>query len=433
MSSAHTIAVISFSHKNAPVEFRDRISVDKEMASRFIDAAMGTDSSIREIAILSTCNRTEFYFVSPLSFSDLRQWLVEQYLSLMNTEIIQPDIQPSMLQNEEAVDHLLSVAGGLESMMLGERQILSQVKSSYDLILSKEYSFPVFNRLFQSAIRAGKAIHTHTNLCRGAVSVSQAAVELSRKIFRSFQNRNILLVGAGETSKLVAEHFMEIGCNEFIIANRGEKRRKQLAERFNGRARAIPLDQIPDALLKADIVVTAVKAPDYLITYKDMTRAMKGRKYRVLLLIDISTPRVIDPRIAKISEAFSYNIDHLKNVIADNLGKRKEEIPAARSIVFNIREEFFSWLRTLEVVPTISKLTGYFDAIRMQELKKYAHKTTEKEYSHMEQLSKSIIRKLLHYPITSLRGMSNRHKLDLSKIEVIWELFRLYDFKGKDK
>ncbi|GEM_PF-357000 len=433
MNSEHTIIIIGFSHKNASVEFRDRISVNEEMASRFIDAAMGADLSIREIAVLSTCNRTEFYFVSPVALTELRLWLEAQYRSLMNVDITDPDVQPLMLQNEAAVEHLLSVAGGLESMMLGERQILSQVKSSYDLILSKEYSFPILNRLFQSAIRAGKAIHTRTNLCRGAVSVSQAAVELARKIFKSFQNRNILLVGAGETSKLVAEHFREIGSHQFIIANRGEARRKQLAERFNGRARAIPLEEIPSALLEADIVVTAAKAPDYLITYDDMMQAMKGRKYRVLLLIDISTPRVIDPRVTDISEAFLYNIDHLKNVIADNLEKRREEIPAAKSIVAEVREEFLVWLRSLEVVPTISKLTEYFDAIRVQELKKYAHKTTEKEYSHMEQLSKSIIRKLLHYPIISLRGMSNGHNLDLSKIEVVWEFFRLHEFKGKEK
>jgi glutamyl-tRNA reductase len=430
MNSEHTIVVIGYSHKNAPVAFRDQISVSQEMASEFIDAAMDSGSLIREIAILSTCNRTEFYFVSAIP-SDLRQWLADHYLSLMNVDITQQSYQPFILYNADAVDHLLSVAGGLESMLLGEKQILSQVKSSYDLILSKKYSFPILNRLFQFAIRAGKSIHTRTGLCHGAVSVSLAAVELARKIFKTFQNRNVLLIGAGETSKLVANHFKEIGANQFIIANRGKARRDSLAERFNGKA--IPLEGISDALLQADIVVAATKAPAGLIHYQDVLQAMKERNHRVMLLIDISTPRVIDPQIADIPEVFLYNIDHLKNVIADNLEKRREEIPAAQSIVCELREEFLTWLRSLEVVPTIARLTNYFDSVRIQELRKYFHKTSEIEYTHMDQLSRSIIRKLLHYPITSLRGMSNGRDLDEAKIDVVWELFRLHEFKGKEK
>jgi len=316
-------------------------------------------------------------------------------------------------------------------MVLGENQILSQVKSSYDLILSSGYQFPLLNRLFQEAIRAGKSVRTNTALCQGAVSISLAAVELARKIYSSFEKRKILLVGAGETNELVAIHFKAIGATQFIVANRGVEKRQKLAEKYA--AKAISLDHLEDALLEADVVIVATGSQHYLIDFALMQRVIKLRNHRSLLMVDISSPRNVDPAVSKLDEIFLYDIDHLKNVIAENLEKRRGEIPHAKELIATVNKDYSTWLKSLDVVPTISKLAGYFNQIRQQELEKFVNKTEDREFEHLEQLSKSIVKKLLHYPILNLREMANGQKLDMSKINTIWEIFRLFELEERNK
>lgn len=391
-----------------------------------MEAAMGGTNHIRELATLSTCNRSEVYGVvtEPSKFFN---WVASRYKEIKNVDIKIEAPDPTILPNREAVQHLLSVAGGLKSMMLGENQILIQVKDSYQLLLSCSYQTPILNRLFQDAIRAGKSIRTKTALCEGAVSISLAAADLARKVYSNFSKLTVLVIGAGETAELVSLHFNELGVNQFIIANRGKKRRESLASKYG--ALAIPLEKIPHALREADIVVTATKSTTYLVTSDIMIPALKDRDYRSILVIDISTPRNVDPEIGSLSEVFLSNIDDLKQVVAKNLDMRKKEIPAAQAIVKEITNEFLEWYKKLEVVPTISRLAGYFEHIRDQELKKYIHKASEKEYKHLEEISRSIIRKLLHYPISELRKQNSKGNLHITKIDVLWDLFHLREFE----
>ncbi len=416
------LVLLGFHHKNAPVEFRDMVALSHDQILVFIERGMNADIGIHELAIISTCNRTEFYVITsdPIRF---KQWIFKHYEERLDTKPEDGWPDSELYFNSEAVLHLLGVSGGLESMMLGENQILSQVKASHNLILSTGYKFPLLNRLFQEAIRAGKAIRTKTELSSGAVSISLAAVELASKIYSQCEKRPILLVGAGETNKLVATHFKEKGAGNIIIANRGAENRERLAAQFGGRA--VPLDKLDQALIEADIVVTATGAQHHLIEREQLKAVLKQRRRGALLLVDISSPRNIDPRVSELPDVFLYHMDHLQEVVRKNLDQRRGQIPAAEKIIEQIKDEYLDWLKTLEVVPTISQLSKYFHMIRDQELGKYVNRTDEKEYARLQELSNGIVKKLLHYPITNLREMANGGQLDQNKINAIWEIFNM--------
>jgi len=317
------------------------------------------------------------------------------------------------------------VASGMESMMLGENQILSQVKTAHEHLLMSSGKTPSLNQLFRDAVSCGKAVRTDTDLCRGAVSISLAAVELAKRIYSSFQKQKILLVGAGESAELTAKHFQENGAAQFVIVNRSEERGKRLAEKFS--AEYAELSEIPELLKQVDIVVAATHSKEYLLTSQQVNQALSARQYKNLLMIDISTPRNIDTEIHKIQEVFLYDIDHLENVISENLEKRKGEIATAELIIQEHSKKFMSWFKSLKVKPTISLLTQYYEKIRMEELQRYEHKASADEKDAMAKLSKGLVRKLLHYPITHLKGLADGQELDPQTIDTIWRLYRLHE------
>jgi len=425
---ALSILSISYNFRNSPVEFRDKIALNHIDVHKLVDASTNSDGKVKELGTISTCNRTEFYAIIEDSFS-FSKWLSKQLREIKNIDLKNDAPTPSIFHDEEAVVHLLSVASGLESMMLGENQILTQVKSSYSQILDIPHPMPIINHLFQDAIRAGKAVRTETTLCQGAVSISLAAAEMSKKIYSNFTKRKVLIIGAGETGALVAIHFQELGVQQFIIANRGVERRMELANKFN--AEGIPLDEIEGAMIEADIVITATRSPEYLLTKEILTPVLQKRSKSSLLIIDISTPRNVDPKVGKMSDLFLYNIDHLKQVVSENLEKRKKEIPLVRNIIQRITDEFFEWYRSLEIVPTISQMTQYFRSVQEKELKRFVNRTTEVEYKKLEEISDRIVRKLLHYPIIELRKQNDYGNLEVGKINALRELFHLNDSREK--
>ena len=419
------LIVIGWSHKNAPVEFRDKLFLSKDEIQGLVKEAVQKDF-IQEVTILSTCNRTEFYFVSA-NTSPLINWVKEWYNDNLKRDIDFAKCEPYTHQGNETIKQLFRVASGMESMMLGENQILSQVKTAHEHLLMSSGKTPSLNQLFRDAVSCGKAVRTDTDLCRGAVSISLAAVELAKRIYSSFQKQKILLVGAGESAELTAKHFQENGATQFIIVNRSEERGKRLAEKFS--AEYAELSEIPELLKQVDIVVAATHSKEYLITINQVNQALNARQYKNLLMIDISTPRNIDTEIHKIQEVFLYDIDHLEDVISENLGKRKGEIPSAEQIIQEHSKKFISWFKSLEVKPTISLLTQYYEKIRLEELHRYEHKVSEDEKNAMSKLSKGLVRKLLHYPITHLKGLADGQELDPQTIDTIWRLYRLEEMK----
>jgi len=417
------LIVIGWSHKNAPVKFRDKLFLSKDEIQCLVKEAVQPDF-IQELTILSTCNRTEFYFISSDTGS-LINWVKDKYNSILKRNIDFADGEPYTQQGSETIKHLFRVASGMESMMLGENQILSQVKTAHEHLLMSSGKTPLLNQLFRDAVSCGKAVRTDTDLCRGAVSISLAAVELAKRIYSSFQKQKILLVGAGESAELTAKHFQENGATQFVIVNRSEERGKRLAEKFS--AEYAELSEIPELLKQVDIVVAATHSKEYLITINQVSQALNARQYKNLLIIDISTPRNIDTDIHKIQEVFLYDIDHLENVISENLEKRKGEIPTAELIVQEHSKKFMSWFKTLKVKPTISLLTQYYEKIRTEELQRYEHKASADEKDAMAKLSKGLVRKLLHYPITHLKGLADGQELDPQTIDTIWRLYRLHE------
>ena len=422
------LIVIGWSHKNAPVEFRDKLFLSKDEIQGLVKEAVQRDF-IQEVTILSTCNRTEFYFVSA-NTSPLINWVKEWYNDNLKRDIDFAKCEPYTHQGNETIKQLFRVASGMESMMLGENQILSQVKTAHEHLLMSSGKTPSLNQLFRDAVSCGKAVRTDTDLCRGAVSISLAAVELAKRIYSSFQKQKILLVGAGESAELTAKHFQENGATQFIIVNRSEERGKRLAEKFS--AEYAELSEIPELLKQVDIVVAATHSKEYLITINQVNQALNARQYKNLLMIDISTPRNIDTEIHKIQEVFLYDIDHLEDVISENLGKRKGEIPSAEQIIQEHSKKFISWFKSLEVKPTISLLTQYYEKIRLEELHRYEHKVSEDEKNAMSKLSKGLVRKLLHYPITHLKGLADGQELDPQTIDTIWRLYRLEEMKDSE-
>ena len=422
------LIVIGWSHKNAPVEFRDKLFLSKDEIQGLVKEAVQKDF-IQEVTILSTCNRTEFYFVSA-NTSPLISWVKEWYNDNLKRDIDFLQCEPYTHQGNETIKQLFRVASGMESMMLGENQILSQVKTAHEHLLMSSGKTPSLNQLFRDAVSCGKAVRTDTDLCRGAVSISLAAVELAKRIYSSFQKQKILLVGAGESAELTAKHFQENGATQFIIVNRSEERGKRLAEKFS--AEYAKLSEIPELLKQVDIVVAATHSKEYLITINQVNQALDARQYKNLLMIDISTPRNIDTEIHKIQEVFLYDIDHLEDVISENLGKRKGEIPSAEQIIQEHSKKFISWFKSLEVKPTISLLTQYYEKIRLEELHRYEHKVSEDEKNAMSKLSKGLVRKLLHYPITHLKGLADGQELDPQTIDTIWRLYRLEEMKDSE-
>ena len=417
------LIVIGWSHKNAPVKFRDKLFLSKDEIQCLVKEAVQPDF-IQELTILSTCNRTEFYFISSDTGS-LINWVKDKYNSILKRNIDFADGEPYTQQGSETIKHLFRVASGMESMMLGENQILSQVKTAHEHLLMSSGKTPLLNQLFRDAVSCGKAVRTDTDLCRGAVSISLAAVELAKRIYSSFQKQKILLVGAGESAELTAKHFQENGATQFVIVNRSEERGKRLAEKFS--AEYAELSETPELLKQVDIVVAATHSKEYLITINQVSQALNARQYKNLLMIDISTPRNIDTDIHKIQEVFLYDIDHLENVISENLEKRKGEIPTAELIIQEHSKKFISWFKTLKVKPTISLLTQYYEKIRTEELQRYEHKASADEKDAMAKLSKGLVRKLLHYPITHLKGLADGQELDPQTIDTIWRLYRLHE------
>jgi glutamyl-tRNA reductase len=423
MAKTPDIALFSFSHHDTSIEDRDALAFSPEDVEVFVPRVSGELGG--EVAVLSTCNRTEFYLFGEGDKADwthiLPHVLERKELDLSALE------RPRALKGTEAARHLFRVAASMESLALGEDQILAQVKSVHEQIVGNSGKSPVLDRLYQFAIRAGKRVRTETSLCDGAVSISSAAVDLSRRIFGDLADNTILLVGAGETSESAAENFRASGATRFLVANRGKERGQALADRFQGRY--VPLDELSTALEKADIAVFATGATDYLVTKSDLKRIMRKRKNRSLFLIDISNPRNVEPSCANVSSTFLYNIDDLESVVRENLDQRKAEIPHAERIIEEMVAEWEAWMNQMRVRPTIAALSKRLMGIREQELERYRGKVSDEHLADLEAMSKSLMKKVMHNPIMHMRSSLEDGTLRPEDLDLIWSLFNLDDLE----
>jgi glutamyl-tRNA reductase len=418
------ILLIGLNHKTAPIEIREKLTF-KNSSLHPLEKIKKEIYSFKEGLFLSTCNRVEFYFVLD---PDKKNQFLKDFSSFIEKESTfkWKDLEPYLyfFENEKAVKHLFEVACGLDSMVIGEPQILGQVKSAYKDALNYRTSGIVLNRLLHKCFFVAKKVRTETGIGGGAVSISYAAFSLAKKILGSLRDKTILLVGAGEMAELACMHFVSEGVKKVIIANRTLSKAIELAEKFKGEAYS--LDELPQALIKADIVISSTGAPNYIITKNMVSSILKPRKYKPLFIIDIAVPRDVEPEVNKLENVYLYDIDDLKSVVEESLKERKKEALRAQVIIETEVFKFQKWLKELDFYPTFRALSEKVEILRQNELAKTLKKLknlSEEEKEAIEILTKSLVQKLIYYPINFIK--KSYHEEGRYAISLIRQIFEL--------
>ncbi len=418
-----SLFVAGMSHLTAPVDVREQLALEEEKV-REILAALSARGLFAEVMILSTCNRVEVYGVAEAP-GEARQAAFSQLGAQRGLPL--RDIEPMLYTKteDEAVRHVFRVAASLDSMLLGEPQILGQVKEAFALAQSSSTIGPLLHSLMSQAFSVAKKVRTETEVGRHAVSLSFAAVELGRKIFGGLGGKSVLLVGAGEMAELAAKHLLEEGALRVYVANRTPARAQELARLLGGAA--VPFDEIGALMASVDIVIASTAAPEPIIRAAEVQQALHARRARPLFFIDIAVPRNVEPAVNDLDNAFCYDIDDLRSVVESNLRERQREAQRAEALVAREVERFAARLRDLEVVPTIVSLRDKLETIRRAEMEKALgclSGADDETRRVMEALSQSIVNKILHAPMVKLRD-SSRAGHGHRWVELISELFGL--------
>lgn len=405
------ILLIGLNHQTAPVETRERLTFggDRELPFTLIRKI----SVVKEFMFFSTCNRVEVLMTTP-DTENAETEIKSLFTESNGISLAAFENCLYIYQGEEAVKHLFRVGSSLDSMVLGEPQILGQIKDAYRQAVGQKTSGIVLNRLLHKTFSVAKRVRAETGIASHAVSVSFAAVELARKIFADLKGKRVLLIGAGEMAELASEHLISNGVAEIVVANRTLERAVQLAQKFNGRA--ISLDEIYGQLSKVDIIISSTGAPGLVIHYEHVKGIMRARKNRPLFLIDIAVPRDIDPRINEIENVYLYDIDDLKGVVELNKAERQKEALRAETIVEEETIKFKYWLQALDITPIIISLREKAEQIRLKECQKTLSNIgslTPEQEKAINTLTASIVNKMLHDPITCLKRKSRRGNKDI--------------------
>ncbi|BCR03498.1 glutamyl-tRNA reductase [Desulfuromonas versatilis] len=400
------IIVVGLSHKTAPVEIRERVAFAPTAMEKPLREMLALPA-INEGVIVSTCNRVELYATSRDAAAAIMQLrgFMAGFHNLAPEEL---ESHLYDLQGEEAIKHVFRVASSLDSMVIGEPQILGQIKTAYGYATEFKTAGLILNRFLHKAFSVAKRVRTETNIASNAVSVSFAAVELARKIFGTIDNKTVLLIGAGEMCELAARHFVNNGVSSVMVTNRTYERAVKLAEEFKGRA--VHFEEFAESLHQADIVLTSTGAPNYVLGAKKVEEVIRRRKNKPMFFIDIAVPRDIDPKVNDIPNVYLYDVDDLQGVVQANLKERQKEARKAEAIIEQEIGQFYKWLGSLDVVPTIVSLRKKLEEIRRAELEKTFANLKDlgpKERKSIEALTGAIINKVLHEPTTVLKQSQN--------------------------
>jgi glutamyl-tRNA reductase len=421
------IAVIGLSHKTAPVEIREKLSVpDTQMEAAIQNLCDRTH--IQEATILSTCNRLEIYIVSPTADRGVQE--VIQFLAEF-AKLPLADLKQHlfMLLHEDAVMHLMRVAGGLDSLVLGEGQILAQVKQAHKVGQQYQGMGSILNRLFKQALTAGKRVRTETSIGTGAVSISSAAVELAHMKVSDFSNHRVAILGAGKMSRLLVQHLISKGAKDVTILNRSAKRAEDLKQMFTAIDLQLhPIDDMMTKIAASTIVFTSTSATEPLLNAAKLEAVLDP--HHALMIFDISVPRNVHSDVKTLANIQAFNVDDLKAVVAQNQESRRKMAMEAEGILSEEVENFNSWWRFLDTVPTISCLRDKMETIRAQELEKALSRLgsefAERHQDVIEALTKGIVNKILHDPMIQLRAQED---IDARKkaVQTLQVLFNLND------
>lgn len=415
------LLAIGINHNTASVELREKVAFGPEKLSLALNQ-LSTSSHVKGGVILSTCNRTEIYCdVRSASKNKVIEWLSQFH------QVSLDELKPSLYVHEEqaAIRHLMRVACGLDSLVLGEPQILGQVKQAYAEARENHAVNPATEKLFQKAFSVAKRVRTETEIGGSAVSVAYAACTLAKHIFESLADATVLLVGAGETIELVAKHLAGHHCKRMIVANRTRERALSLAQQFG--ADVIALNEIPDYLAQADIVISSTASPLPIIGKGMVESALKARRHQPMLLVDIAVPRDIEPQVGKLNDAYLYSVDDLQSIVDSNIEQRKVEAIQAEAIVSEESATFMSWMRSLQAVDSIRDYRKQANEAREELLNKslQALAAGGDPEKLLIELSNKLTNKLIHTPTRALQTAAEQG--EPAKLAVIRQSLGLDD------
>ena len=423
------VLALGISHKTAPVALRERMALTDAQAGQLMREMVARDE-VQEAVAISTCNRTEIYLVA----SDPVQAEAELLGRLARRAAIRPTELAGIVyspRNCDAARQLFRVTSGLESMIVGEAEVQGQVKRAYEQALAGGTTGPLTNRLFRAALQTGKRVRTETALGAGRASISTVAVELARDVMGDLAQRNVVIIGAGETSELTARALADQGVTTIFVANRHAERALSLAERFGGRVAS--LQELPDRLAEADIVVSSTSSPHTLIEADDLEVVMRARDHRPLLFIDIAVPRDIEHACNELPGVTVYDIDDLQRVVARNLEVRGGEQAGAEMIVEQEIQGFARWMAELDVTPTITALRAHGQAIVEQVLAENAERwesVSPRDAARIEAVARAVMQRLLHEPTIRLKAVEDEG--GHGRQQILRELFGLLEAPGTD-
>jgi glutamyl-tRNA reductase len=420
------ILVVGINYKTAPVEIRERLTFNPNELGEAMKR-LQTKKSILENIIISTCNRTEVYAVVDQLHTG--RYYMKEFLSEW-FQMEQEEFVPYLFiyEQEGAINHLFNVACGLNSMVLGETQILGQVRTSFLLGQEEKTTGTVFNHLFKQAVTLAKRAHSETDIGANAVSISYAAVELAKKIFGTLQNKHVLILGAGKMGELAIQNLHSNGVSQVTVINRTFEKAQNLASRFNGEART--LQELQCALVEADILISSTGANDFVVTKEMMTNVNKMRKGKPLFMVDIAVPRDLDPRLADLDGVFLYDIDDLEGIVEANMKERQKAAAKIRMLIEAEIVEFKQWLNMLGVVPVISALREKALLIQeetMESIERKLPNLTDREKKVLNKHTKSIINQLLKDPILQAKELASQSDADQA-LDLFVKIFNIEEY-----
>lgn len=424
------IVVVGLSHKTAPVEVREKLSISQEVVGSAI-AQLCSYPHIEEVAVLSTCNRLELYLVTSETENGIRE--VTQFLSEFSGLPLS-QLRPHLfiLLHQDAAMHLMRVAAGLDSLVIGEGQILAQVKHTHKLGQQHSGAGPILNRLFKQAISAGKRARTETSIGSGAMSISSAAVELAQIKAANLAACRVVVIGAGKMSRLLVQHLLAKGATQIAILNRSPKRAQELANQFQAvELKLHSLSEMTRVIAESDLVFTSTAATEPLLDRAKLETILAVSQS--LMIFDISVPRNVHTDVNQLTQVEAFNVDDLKAVVAQNQESRRQMAVEAEALLEEELAAFDLWWRSLETVPTISSLREKIESIREQELEKALSRLgtefADKHQEVIEALSRGIVNKILHDPMVQLRGQQDleARRRSMQSLQVLFNL----DPRGK--
>ncbi len=416
------IFLIGANHKTAPVELREKLSFTEEETLGALEY-LKEASHIKEGLVFSTCNRTEILYIP--EEGDQVDAIIQFISQHKNIPVSEFRSALYIHEGDQAIRHMFQVASSLDSMMVGEPQILGQIKKAYKIAVEEGASGVLLNRMMHKSFSVAKRVRKETGIGDNAVSISYAAIELANKIFSDLSSKSVMLLGAGEMAELAVEHLITHNVNKIVVANRTFKNALALAQKFKGQA--VQFEEREAVLKDVDIIISSTGATEYVLTRDQVKRAMKKRQHKTIFFIDIAVPRDIDPTINKVSNAYVYDIDDLKSIVETNIQQREQETVKADRFVEEAVLSFLKWMDSLSIVPTIKAINDKMTTIVEMEFKKTMSSLghlSQEDMDAVRRMTQAIVTRTIHDPIRFLRNTGD-HRDDSLYLNVARQLFDL--------